>query len=139
MPLTRLTPQEWEALCDGCGRCCLLKIEYEDTGEVEFTNVACRLLDADTCRCGNYGIRKQLVKDCVFLTPKNIAKIAYWMPETCAYRLRHEGRPLFEWHPLISGSPDSVAQAGISMAGKIVPEYEIDEDDLENHVNPEIH
>jgi len=132
--MDRMTPAEWEALCDGCGRCCLLKLEDADTAEVAFTRVGCRLLDPDTCRCGNYPLRKQLVPDCVVLTPANIAEIAYWMPETCAYRLLWQGQPLADWHPLVSGDPDSVHRAGISLRGRIVPEYEIDEDDLEDHL-----
>lgn len=133
-PLHRLTPAEWEALCDGCGRCCLNKLEDADTGEIAFTRVACRLLDGDTCRCGNYPERKRLVPECVVLTPKNIGEIAYWMPPTCAYRLRHEGRRLEDWHPLVSGDPDSVHRAGISVQGWTVPEYEISEDDWEDHI-----
>jgi uncharacterized protein len=100
IPLRNLTPAEWEALCDGCGKCCLNKLEDADTGEVAFTRVACRLLDGESCRCGNYAIRKTLVPECVVLTPANIAEIAYWMPRTCAYRLLWEGKPLADWHPL---------------------------------------
>jgi uncharacterized cysteine cluster protein YcgN (CxxCxxCC family) len=133
-PLAELTPAEWEALCDGCGRCCLLKLEDAETAEVAFTRVSCRLLDTETCRCGQYDIRKQLVPDCVVLTPANIAEIAYWMPATCAYRLRHEGRPLHSWHPLISGDPDSVHAAGISVRHRAVPEFEVAEDELEDHL-----
>ncbi|PKP83750.1 MAG: YcgN family cysteine cluster protein, partial [Alphaproteobacteria bacterium HGW-Alphaproteobacteria-2] len=125
---------EWEALCDGCGRCCLLKLEDADTAEVAFTHVGCRLLDSDTCRCGNYAIRKQLVPDCVVLTPQNIAEIAYWMPETCAYRILWQGEELPRWHPLVSGDPESVRRAGISMAGRVVPEWEVAEEDLEDHL-----
>lgn len=132
--LVDMTPAEWEALCDGCGRCCLLKLEDADTAEVAFTHVGCRLLDPDTCRCGNYAIRKQLVPDCVVLTPQTIAEIAYWMPETCAYRLLWEGEALPGWHPLVSGDPASVRRAGISMAGRVVPEWEVAEEDLEDHL-----
>jgi hypothetical protein len=134
LPLERLNPAEWEALCDGCGKCCLNKLEDADTGEVEFTRIACRLLDGDTCRCGNYPLRKTLVPECVVLTPANIADIAYWMPSTCAYRLRHEGRKLFDWHPLISGDADSTYRAGQSVRGWSIPEYEVDEDDWEDHI-----
>jgi uncharacterized cysteine cluster protein YcgN (CxxCxxCC family) len=134
LPLQRLTPAEWEALCDGCGRCCLHKLEDADTGEVAFTNVACRLLDGATCRCSQYAIRKSIVPDCVVLTPGTVKDVAYWLPQTCAYRLRHYGQRLFDWHPLISGDPDSVHRAGISVQGRIVPEYEIDVDDLEDYV-----
>lgn len=133
-PLEDMTKPEWEALCDGCGRCCLLKLEDADTQEVEFTNVACRLFDGQTSRCGQYALRKQLVKDCVVLTPENIERIAYWMPATCAYRLLFEGKPLYDWHPLVSGDLDSTRDAGMSMHDKVLAEYEIDEDDLENYI-----
>jgi hypothetical protein len=134
VPLSRMTPDEWEALCDGCGKCCLNKLEDEDTGEVAFTNVACRLLDGESCRCGNYAIRKVLVPECVVLTPKTLPDVAYWLPRTCAYRLLHQGDPLFDWHPLISGDPESVHAAGISVRGWTVPEFEVDENDWEDHI-----
>jgi uncharacterized cysteine cluster protein YcgN (CxxCxxCC family) len=134
VPLSRMTPAEWEALCDGCGKCCLNKLEDEDTGEVAFTNVACRLLDGESCRCGNYAIRKVLVPECVVLTPKTLPDVAYWLPRTCAYRLLHQGDPLFDWHPLLSGDPESVHAAGVSVRGWTVPEFEVDEDDWEDHI-----
>ncbi len=133
-PLTSLTPREWEALCDGCGKCCLNKLEDPDTAEIAFTRVACRLLDNETCRCAQYEIRKQFVPECVVLTPKNIGEIAYWMPTTCAYRLRYEGKPLYDWHPLISGDPETVHSAGISVKGWTVPEFEVDEDEWEDYI-----
>ena len=129
--LEELTPAEWEALCDGCGKCCLRKLEYEDTGEVEYTNVACRLLDCETCRCTDYAHRKERVPDCVIVTPDGLADILYWMPATCAYRLLAEGRPLEDWHPLISGRAESVHEAGISLAGRMVPETRVDDDELD--------
>ncbi|RWR51056.1 YcgN family cysteine cluster protein [Sinirhodobacter ferrireducens] len=128
LPLAKLTPAEWEALCDGCGRCCLNKLEYEDTGELEFTRVACRLLDDETCRCTRYETRHQYVPECVLLTPKSIRKIAYWMPTTCAYRLRFEGKPLEPWHYLVSGSHETVHEAGVSVRGRTVSETEVPED-----------
>lgn len=134
VPLSRMTPTEWEALCDGCGKCCLLKLEDADTAEIAFTRVGCRLLDPDTCRCGQYEIRKSIVPDCVVLTPETLPKIAYWMPDTCAYRLLFEGKKLENWHPLISGNPESVHHAGISVLGQVIPEYEVDEDELENYL-----
>lgn len=134
VPLKKMTPAEWEALCDGCGKCCLNKIEYEDTGEIEFTRLACRLLDGESCRCTQYPIRHQFVPDCVRLTPATIDKIAYWMPKTCAYRLLFEGRPLYDWHPLVSGDPESVHEAGASVRGWTVPEYEVEEDDWDQYV-----
>ena len=132
--LEELTPGQWEALCDGCGKCCLNKLEDPDTSDVAFTRVACRLLDAETCRCAQYDIRKQFVPDCVVLTPGNIADIAYWMPTTCAYRLIFEGKPLYDWHPLISGDPETVHAAGVSVKGWTVPEFEVPEDEWEDHI-----
>lgn len=132
--LTQFTPAEWEALCDGCGKCCLNKLEDEETAEVALTRVACRLFDDTTCRCAQYEIRHQFVPECIVLKPSNIDQHAYWMPSTCAYRLLWEGKPLFDWHPLISGTPDSVHEAGVSMQHRTVAEFEIDEDDWEDHI-----
>jgi len=133
-PLTKMSQDEWEALCDGCGKCCLNKLEDEDTEEVALTRVACRLLDDSTCRCGQYDIRHQFVPECIVLRPDNIEDHLYWMPQTCAYRLIHEGRPLYDWHPLISGRADSVHHAGVSVRGITVPEFEIAEEDWEDHL-----
>lgn len=132
--LTDMTRDEWEALCDGCGRCCMLKLEDDETRDIHYTNVACRLFDDKTCGCGNYALRKQLVAGCVVLTPENIERNAHWMPSTCAYRLLEEGDTLPKWHPLITGDPQSVTDAGISMMGKSIPEYDVDTDDLEDYV-----
>ena len=132
--LDRMTRREWEALCDGCGKCCLNKLEDPDTAEVAFTRVACRLLDDTTCRCAQYEIRKQFVPECVVLTPQTLPKIAYWMPSTCAYRLMAEGRPLEPWQPLVSGRAESVHEAGISLAGHMVSEDTVDDDDLEDYI-----
>lgn len=129
-----LTREEWEALCDGCGRCCLLKLEDEDTGEVSYTDIACRLFDAETCRCGNYPLRSQLVKGCVRLSPETIERDKDWMPKTCAYRLLAEGGDLPEWHYLVSGSRETVREAGISVHGKTISEWEVDEDDYEDRI-----
>ncbi len=134
VPLRKMTAQEWEALCDGCGKCCLNKLEDPETREIAFTRVACRLLDDQTCRCAQYDIRKQIVPDCVVLTPANISEIAYWMPSTCAYRLLYEGKPLQDWHPLISGTPETVHIAGVSVKGWTVPEFEIPEEEWEDHI-----
>ncbi|MDG1210401.1 MAG: YcgN family cysteine cluster protein [Paracoccaceae bacterium] len=133
-PLEDMSRQEWEALCDGCGRCCVLKLEDEDTGEIAYTDVHCRLFDPDTCRCGNYALRRQLVKGCVLLTPESIDEDKEWMPSTCAYRLLAEGKDLKPWHPLVSGRADSVEEAGISVRGLTVPEYEVDEEDYEDRI-----
>ena len=132
--LDALTVAEWESLCDGCGRCCVIKLEDADTGELHYTDLACRLFDDQTCRCGNYGLRSKLVKGCVVLTPKTLPEVAHWLPRTCAYRLLHEGKPLYPWHPLISGDPESVHEAGISMRGRVIPEYEVAEEEYEDHV-----
>ncbi|WP_417604712.1 YcgN family cysteine cluster protein [Primorskyibacter flagellatus] len=132
--LRQMTVAEWEALCDGCGKCCLNKLEDEDTGHVELTRVACRLFDDTTCRCAKYEIRHQFVPECIVLKPENIDSHAYWMPRTCAYRLLWEGKPLYDWHPLISGDPETVHAAGVSMQHRTVPEFEIDEDDWEDHI-----
>lgn len=133
-PLKAMSPREWEALCDGCGKCCLNKLEDEETGQVELTCVACRLFDDTSCRCAQYEIRHQFVPECIVMTPENIDQHAYWMPRTCAYRLLWQGKPLYDWHPLISGTPESVHAAGVSMKHRTVPEFEIDEDDWEDHI-----
>lgn len=133
-PLDALTRPEWEALCDGCARCCLVKLEDEDTGEVAYTNVACRMLDLATCRCGNYALRRQLVAGCVALGPESLERALAWMPKTCAYRLVHEGRDLEDWHPLISGDAASVHRAGVSLRGRMIAEYDVAEEDLPNFV-----
>lgn len=121
LPLARLNKQEWEALCDGCGRCCLHKIEYEDTGEIEQTNVACTLLDCQTARCTDYANRKTYVPDCLRLTPKLVDQVR-WLPDSCAYRLRADGDPLPDWHYLISGDRETVVRAGVSVAGRVISE-----------------
>jgi uncharacterized cysteine cluster protein YcgN (CxxCxxCC family) len=133
-PLERMTPREWEALCDGCGKCCMNKLEDDETGEVAFTRVACRLFDDSSCRCGQYEIRRQFVPECIQLTPETIADHAYWLPETCAYKLLWQGRDLYDWHPLISGTAETVHAAGVSMQGRSIPEFEVDEADWDDHV-----
>ena len=129
--LHEMTGAEWESLCDGCGRCCLNKLEDEETGEIHYTDVACRLLDLDTCRCTSYEDRQRFVPDCRRLTPQNVGTIP-WLPQTCAYRVLAEGKDLEWWHPLVSGDPNTVIEAGISVKGRIVSER--DTDDLEGHV-----
>jgi uncharacterized cysteine cluster protein YcgN (CxxCxxCC family) len=130
--LAEMSTQEWESLCDGCGRCCLAKLEDAATGSLHYTNVACRLLDTTTCRCTRYATRTSLVRDCIALSPEDLATLA-WMPASCAYRIVHEGRPLPWWHPLISGDPHSVHAAGISVRGRCESETLVD-DDLEFHL-----
>lgn len=133
-PLDELSKAEWEALCDGCGRCCALKLEDEDTGAVHYTEIACRLFDDQTCRCGQYAVRRTLVPDCVVLTPKALPEVARWLPRSCAYRRLHEGRGLADWHPLLSGDPESVHAAGMSLRGRTVPEWEVDPEEWEDHI-----
>ena len=119
--LEEMTREEWESLCDGCGRCCLHKLRHDDTGELSFTNVACRLLDLSTCRCGHYADRRRRVPDCVNLTPQVVAEID-WLPPSCAYSRLAAGRDLAWWHPLVSGDPETVHRAGISVLGRAVGE-----------------
>lgn len=120
-PLDAMTRREWESLCDGCGRCCLHKLRDDDTEELAFTEVACRLLDLSSCRCGDYANRRDRVPDCVKLTPARISAID-WLPPTCAYRLLAEGQKLRWWHPLVSGDPETVVTAGVSARGRVVAE-----------------
>ena len=131
LPLGDLSRAEWEALCDGCGRCCLHKLEVEDTGEVVDTNIACRLLDTGTAKCSDYRNRKAFVPDCLRLTLRIVEQVS-WLPATCAYRLRADGRPLPGWHYLISGSRETVHEAGQSTRGWTVSEADVEE--LEDHV-----
>lgn len=131
--LDELTQGEWESLCDGCGLCCLNKLEDWDTGEVAFTSVACRLLDGDSCRCVDYENRQATVPDCIQLTPKSVREI-HWLPPTCGYRLVRDGLDLYWWHPLISGDPETVHQAGISAQGRTISEEEVDVDDFEDYL-----
>jgi uncharacterized cysteine cluster protein YcgN (CxxCxxCC family) len=133
-PLAKMSPQEWEALCDGCGKCCLNKLEDEDSGEVALTRVACRLLDDATCRCVHYESRHQFVPDCIVLKPDNLDTHAYWMPQTCAYRLLWQGNPLPDWHPLITGAAQSVEDAGISVVGHTVSEFDTPFEEWEDHI-----
>ncbi|MGX9355354.1 YcgN family cysteine cluster protein [Roseobacteraceae bacterium S113] len=132
--LAQMNAREWEALCDGCGKCCMNKLEDEDSGEVALTRVACRLFDDQSCRCAQYEIRRQFVPECIQLTPETIETHAYWLPSTCAYKLLWEGKALFDWHPLITGTAQSVHDAGVSMQGRTVPEFEISDEDWEDHI-----
>ena len=131
--LAEMTNAEWESLCDGCGRCCLNKLEEIDSGEIFWTDVACRLLDGETCRCRNYRGRRKLVPDCVKLTPESVGALS-WLPPTCAYRLIAEGSELYWWHPLVSGDPESVHAAGVSVQGKTVSEVDYPAERLEERV-----
>jgi uncharacterized cysteine cluster protein YcgN (CxxCxxCC family) len=119
--LRQMTVPEWESLCDGCGLCCLVRFEDEETGEIIPTRVHCRLFDSGACRCTDYANRKAIVPDCIKLTPHNIDALE-WMPPSCAYRRIHEGKTLPEWHPLITGDPESVHEAGVSVRNQTISE-----------------
>ena len=129
--LSEMTRAEWESLCDGCGRCCLHKLRYEETGDLAFTNVACRLLDLNSCQCGDYAHRRQHVPDCVQLSQPTLREID-WLPPSCAYRRLDEGRDLAWWHPLVSGDPETVHTAGISVRGRAISEKQAGP--LEHHL-----
>ncbi len=133
-PLKKLSPREWEALCDGCGKCCLNKLEDEDTGEVALTRVACRLLDDQSCQCAHYETRHSFIPECIVLKPENLDTHAYWMPQTCAYRRLWEGNPLPDWHPLVTGDPDSVHRAGVSVRGMTVSEFDTPLEEWEDYI-----
>jgi len=131
--LSEMTPKEWESLCDGCGKCCLNKLEDEDTGEVYHTDLVCRYMDKDSCQCTVYPDRLSKVPGCTVLTPDTV-KDYYWLPYTCGYRTLAEGRPLADWHPLCSGNPDSVHEAGVSIRHKVIHEDQVAEEDWEEHI-----
>ena len=126
--LSEMTQDEWESLCDGCAKCCLLKLEDEDTGEIAYTRLHCRLLDADTCRCSDYENRKEKVPDCVKLTPQNVEALK-WMPDSCAYRLVHEGKALPQWHHLVCGDRARIHKEGHSIFGLTLCEDTVFEED----------
>jgi uncharacterized protein len=130
-PLASLSRSEWEALCDGCGKCCLHKVEDAETGDIHATNVACKLLDRESGRCSDYRGRRAIVPDCVRLTAGGVGKLG-WLPSTCAYRLRSEGKPLPEWHYLICGDREAVHRAGMSVRGWTISESEAG--DLDHHL-----
>jgi uncharacterized cysteine cluster protein YcgN (CxxCxxCC family) len=129
--LGQMTQAEWESLCDGCGKCCLNKLIDGDTDELFFTNVVCKLLDSDSCRCTRYANRHKYVPDCVQLTPRNVKKLR-WLPETCAYRLVADGKDLYDWHHLVCGDRNEVHKAGMSVRGRVISEK--DAGDLEDHI-----
>jgi uncharacterized cysteine cluster protein YcgN (CxxCxxCC family) len=127
--LAEMTPQEWESLCDGCGRCCLKKLQDAETGKVAYTDVACKLLDRDRCRCSRYQRRRELVPDCMTLDPTDMSAFD-WLPTTCAYRKVAAGQDLDWWHPLVSGDPDTVHRAGVSVRGRTLAERDVGADEL---------
>ena len=126
--LEQMTAGEWESLCDGCGLCCLIRFEDEDSGEIIPTRVSCRLFDGDACGCKDYANRKAHVPDCIKLTPWNIDDLP-WMPRSCAYRRLNEGKPLPVWHPLLTGDRESVHEAGVSVRGQTIDEATLEEPD----------
>ena len=131
--LSEMNHEEWESLCDGCAKCCLHKLEDEDTGDVYYTDIACRLLDIRSCRCSDYAQRKAKVADCLVLLPQEVSDV-HWLPDTCAYRLLAESQPLPQWHPLVSGDKKSVHTAGVSVCGKVVSEKSIHPDQYEDRI-----
>lgn len=133
LALADMSQAQWESLCDGCARCCLNKLEDWDTGEIHWTEVACHLLDDSTCRCADYPNRSVRVPDCVPLTPKNVTELT-WLPPTCGYKLVADGRDLYWWHPLVSGDPDTVHYAGISVRGRTISENDVTVEAYEDHL-----
>lgn len=131
--LAEMTAEEWEALCDGCAKCCLVKLEDEDTSAVIYTSLHCRLLDAKTCQCSDYPNRKQYVPDCIKLTPETVPKYD-WLPLSCAYRLIDEGKDLPEWHHLVCGDRNEVHRRGVSAMGKTINEDNVPEEDAIDHM-----
>lgn len=134
--LDAMSHEQWERLCDGCGRCCLVKLEDADSGRILATDVGCRLFDAGTCRCRDYENRSATVPDCVTLTPHAVRTLR-WLPPTCAYRLVAEGRDLMWWHPLVSGDPETVVAAGVSVKRRVfASEDDVAQEDLPERIVP---
>ncbi|MFY9599553.1 MAG: YcgN family cysteine cluster protein [Pseudolabrys sp.] len=132
--MSEMTSREWESLCDGCGRCCLNKLIDEDTDATVFTDVSCKLLDCKSCRCSDYAHRQAKVRDCVRLTPRNVRRLK-WLPPTCGYRLVAEGKDLAWWHPLVSGDPETVHKAGVSVRGRVAAsEADVPDEKLEEYI-----
>jgi uncharacterized cysteine cluster protein YcgN (CxxCxxCC family) len=131
--LAELSPREWEALCDGCAKCCLHKLEDEDDGEVFYTSVRCRYLDEKTCRCSDYPNRSVMVPNCIRLEPGTVGELD-WLPDTCAYRLRARGERLADWHPLVSGDRESVHRAGVSIRGRAISDEYVHPDGFDEHI-----
>ena len=133
LPLTELNNSEWEALCDGCGRCCLHKLQDEENDQLYYTDVACKLLDLETCRCKHYTDRIKYVPDCMSIREEGQAVYAL-LPSSCAYRLRNENQPLPLWHPLLTGSSDAMHALGISIRGQVISEETIEDDAIEERI-----
>lgn len=132
-PLEQLSPEEWEALCDGCAKCCLHKLEDEDSGEVFYTKVRCRHLDEQRCRCTDYANRSTLVPNCIDLQRAEVAELD-WLPSTCAYRLRAHQQPLPQWHPLVTGSEESVHEHMVSIRGRAISDEFVHPDGYDEHI-----
>lgn len=130
-PFPQMNKQEWESLCDGCAKCCLIKLENEETDELHYTSIVCDLLDLESCSCTKYQERTRLVPECLKLTTEHLRKLP-WMPETCTYRLLSEGKELPSWHPLVSGNCESIHDAGVSVRAYAM--HESDVDNLEDHI-----
>ena len=133
LPLDELNAEEWEKLCDGCGRCCLKKFSDEDSDKVVYTRIVCRYFDEQTNLCGCYQSRTELVPECLDVRGMNL-KTSTWMPDSCAFRLRCNGQPLFDWHPLLAGSQEKMAAAGILLEGRVISEEYVHPDGFEDHV-----
>ena len=131
--LADMSQQQWESLCDSCGKCCLHKLEDEDSGEILYTSVICQYLQQDSCQCSVYANRQKYLPDCVVLKPDNLADL-HWMPDTCAYRLLYEGKSLPAWHPLLTGNRQLMAESGNSITGKVISDEHVHEDGLEEFI-----
>ena len=131
--LEQMSREEWESLCDGCARCCLQKLEDEDTGEVYYTELVCHYLKEENCSCTIYQTRNEKVPNCIWLKPEHVPEF-HWLPNTCAYRLISEGQDLPEWHPLVSGTKETVHLAGISVKDRVIPDNSVAEEDWEEHL-----
>jgi uncharacterized cysteine cluster protein YcgN (CxxCxxCC family) len=133
IPILELSEEQWESICDGCCQCCAHKLIDDDTEQVFKTNVVCKYLDTEGCHCTVYPERQKLVPDCIKITPENAGELD-WFPETCGYRLIANNKPLPKWHPLETGDPNTVKNAGVTITGKVICESKIDEDDLEDFI-----
>ena len=131
--LAELSDDEWESLCDGCGRCCQIRLEDSETGQLMETAITCRLFDNDSCRCTQYSRRHVEVKNCVSINADNVSDL-YWLPKTCAYKLVDEGQDLHPWHPLVAGNHQAIKEAGISVYGKTISEEHVHQEDIESYI-----
>ena len=131
--LSELNSDEWESLCDGCGKCCVIKLIDEDTNHLHYTNISCHLLDTENCSCKNYKDRKKIVKDCVKLSPNNLDDLK-WLPSTCAYKLINEGKKLPNWHPLVQGDKSLMVKGKHSVTGRVIPENKIDKKNITEYI-----